>query len=208
MDMLKRKVIVIGLIVLGIVTVAHSQSTEGKTEILNEQLIKQLQAQIEQLQAIIKTQQAEIQRLKALCREAGIDPNAHEEEKGLERKEISSPKTNGDYRAVSQEDIDLYKDYEVAYLSNMGSTSGGFTLGMWIGSVLQLRAANKVEGEFYIKKTTSEIVFKVTNEAMEGYIHLSCDDENKICLPTSMTSPSGSVVNCNEVFQAMAIMLP
>jgi len=67
MDTLKWKVIVVvmGLTALGIGTVTHSQSTEAKPEISNEQLIKELQAQIEQIQTIIKTQEAEIQRLKA-----------------------------------------------------------------------------------------------------------------------------------------------
>ena len=82
MDTLNRKiiVIVIGLIVLCIGIMAHSQSTEAKPEISNEQLIKQLQAQIEQLQTIIKTQETEIQRLKALCKKAGIETKPMEKE--------------------------------------------------------------------------------------------------------------------------------
>lgn len=83
MDTVKRMFILIvsGLIVLGATTVAHSQSPETKREISKDELIKQLQAQVEQLQAITKTQDAEIQRLKALCKEAGIDtePKAKQE---------------------------------------------------------------------------------------------------------------------------------
>jgi len=82
MNILKWRVIVgvIGLTVLSIGTVARSQSTEAKPEISYEQLIKQLQAQIEQLQTIIKTQEAEIQRLKALCKKAGIETKPMEKE--------------------------------------------------------------------------------------------------------------------------------
>ncbi len=75
MDTVKQRaiVIVLALTILAIGTIAHSQSIKPKTGISNEQLIKQLQAQIEQLQVIIKAQEVEIQRLKALCKEAGID---------------------------------------------------------------------------------------------------------------------------------------
>jgi len=76
MNTLKWRVIVIvvGLTILAIGTVARSQSTEAKPEISNEQLIKQLQAQIEQLQVTIKTREAEIARLKELCLKAGVAP--------------------------------------------------------------------------------------------------------------------------------------
>lgn len=82
MNTLKWRVIVgvVGLTVLSIGTVARSQSTEAKPEILNEEIIKQLQAQIEQLQTIIKTQETEIQRLKALCKKAGIENKPMEKE--------------------------------------------------------------------------------------------------------------------------------
>lgn len=82
MNKLKWKVIVgvVGLTVLSIGTVARGQSTEAKPEISNEQLIKQLQAQIEQLQTIIKTQETEIQHLKALCKKAGIETKPMEKE--------------------------------------------------------------------------------------------------------------------------------
>lgn len=82
MDTLNRKiiVIVIGLIVLCIGIMAHSQSTNPKTDILKDELIKQLQAQIEQLQVTIKTQEAEIQRLKALCKKAGIETKPMEKQ--------------------------------------------------------------------------------------------------------------------------------
>lgn len=82
MTTVKRSVVVMGLTILCIGTIAHSQNTEPKTEISNEQIIKELQAQVERLRTIIKTQEAEIQRLKGLLKKAGIgtEPKAKEPE--------------------------------------------------------------------------------------------------------------------------------
>ncbi len=79
-------VIVIGLTVLSIGIMAHSQSTNLKTDISKDELIKQLQAQIKQLQTIIKIQEAEIQRLKTLCKKAGIETKPVEKQLKMEGK--------------------------------------------------------------------------------------------------------------------------
>lgn len=89
MNTVKRIVIVIimGLIVLSVDTIVYGQSTKAKTEISNDRLIKELQAQIEQLQVVIRKQEAEIQRLKDLCKEVGIDP-----EPKAEKEKVVMPK--------------------------------------------------------------------------------------------------------------------
>jgi len=76
MNTLKWRVIaiVVGLIILTISTIAHSESPEAKAEISDDQLVKELQGQIEQFQVTIKTQKTEIARLKELCYKAGVAP--------------------------------------------------------------------------------------------------------------------------------------
>lgn len=131
----------------------------------------------------------------------GFVPTEHDESTGRHQKDTRT------YRRVTQEDVVLYKDYQVCYLSYVGPTMGGFSLGEWIEAILSKRESNTMKGDFLIKQTSSEIIIRLLNRDRRLAIFLSCSSDSKACLPSKLVTDTETIVDSIAILQVMALFL-
>jgi hypothetical protein len=141
--------------------------------------------------------------IETYIREHGLDPEIYNElqEKGLL---VMKSKDDSDSKEITNNDIERFKNMQVAYLSDVGPTLSGTTLGEWLKKMsMGLKETTKIK----IVENDSNIIVKLFSKELNASFYFSPSGSD-VCIITE-ANVSGKTTNSSmEALQVMISATP